>query len=117
MSKLQIFSKSIIHDGKQDEYKAVARQLFEHVRDKEKGTLCLQYDWYLSPDGRTCSVVEVFPSSEACMQHMGNVGHLLGQLMALCTIEQLDVYGRVSEELRHATASMKPTIHAPFLEL
>ena len=45
---------------------------------------------------------------------MGNVGHLLGKLMALCTIEQLDVFGTPSEQLLHATASMKPTIHRPF---
>jgi quinol monooxygenase YgiN len=116
MSKLQMVARCVIHDGKQDEFKAVARQLLEKVKP-EKGTLTLQYDWFLSPDGRTCTVVESYPSSEACMQHMANVGPMLGALMALCSLEQVDLFGTPSGEVAKATAAMQPKVHSLFQSL
>ena len=72
MSKISVRFVLTLHDGQIDALRDVAMRCVAAVRDKDTGTL--QYDWYLSPNGKECVVLETYESSEALLEHMGNVG-------------------------------------------
>lgn len=108
MSKISVRFVLTLHDGRIDALRGIATKCVAAVREKDTGTL--QYDWYLSPDGKECVVLETYESSEAFLDHMGNVGPLLGELMELGT-GHLDIFGEPSHELREAAAAFEPAIH------
>lgn len=61
----------------------------------------MQYDWFYNDAKSVCVVRERYVDSDAALEHMANVGDLLGGLIELCTLS-LDVYGNPSEELKSA---------------
>lgn len=109
MSKIGVNAVVRIHDGKLEELKGVAEKCLACVREKDTGTL--MYDWYLSSDGKTCMVRESYENSEAVLAHVGNLGPLLGELMAVGAV-QLEVFGEPSDQLREAIAAMQPNIYS-----
>ncbi len=48
MSELQVTVRLTIHGGKLSEFKEVAAQLMQSVRENDSGTL--QYDWFFNAD-------------------------------------------------------------------
>lgn len=106
MQQLQISARFKIHDGKTAEFRSLADQCVARVQEKDTQTR--QYDWFFSADGTACEVRETYDNSEALLEHMGNVGDLLGPLFAIADLE-VAVYGTPSEELIAATAEI-PTV-------
>ncbi len=113
MRNIQITAKFKIHSGKSDEFKKIASDCVVAVEKNEKGKGAIQYDWFFNPDETECVVRETYADSEAVMTHMGNVGELLGQLLAMSDFE-LEVYGNMSEELQQAAAALNPNVYAFF---
>ena len=66
------------------------RACMKSVKEKDTGTL--QYDWFLDADQTECVVREHYKDSDAAMEHMGNLGDLLGALLSVCDMS-LEVYG------------------------
>ena len=99
MKNIQFNARLIIKPGKMAEFKKVANSCVEMVRQKDKGTL--QYDWFYNDSKNECVVRERYEESQAFLDHMGNVGQLLGGLVELSTIS-LDLYGNPSEDLKNA---------------
>lgn len=114
MSQLQILAKMTIHDGKLDAFKDLARQCAAIVREKDTGTLV--YDWYFNSDETVCRLHEKYSSSDACLQHMSNVGDLLGILFGMCDIS-LEVHGTPSEQLIGLVSGMDVTLYDHFVGL
>ena len=110
MSKICVVARVTIGEGKLEAFLAAAEKAFTTVSEKDTGTL--QYDWYMSPDKTTCTVLETYESSEAVMSHMGNVQESLGALMGIGTLE-IEVFGTPSDELKAAAAAMEPKLWAP----
>lgn len=110
MSELQVSARLSIHDGKLDEFKAVAARCVESVRTKDTGTL--QYDWFLSPDGRECVVRETYRDSGALLEHIGNLGDTLDELFGLCDMD-IEMYGSPSQELMDATSDTGARTYTP----
>lgn len=108
MSKLHVSAKFTIHEGKLDEFKALAEQFVARVNELDTQTEV--YDWYLSADGRTCEVREIYPSSEALLEHIEHVGDLFGPTLEIADFEPR-IYGDPSEELMAATAEMSPVVY------
>ena len=103
-----------IHTGKEDEFRAVARECRDAVRAKDKGTL--QYDWFFDPDGTTCVVHERYADSDAMIEHMGNLGETLGRLLGMADLS-LELYGAPSEEIMRAVEGMDVKVYGHFLGL
>ena len=108
MQRLQIDAICKIHAGKIDEFQAAARKLLAAVREKDTGTL--QYDWFLDRERGVCVVREAYADSSALLQHMANMGSLLGGLMELTDLS-VEIFGDPSPELAAALAGAKPTIY------
>ena len=110
MEELQVTAvfPNIAPDGLA-EFKELAAQAVEQA-GTEPGTL--QYDWFLSDDGRRCVVRERYASSEAVLAHLGNAGAMLGRLVELAGGVELEVFGEPSPELLAATSAFQPVIYA-----
>jgi quinol monooxygenase YgiN len=106
MKKIQVSAKIAIQAGKQEDFKNVARKFLGAVNEKEKGKGgILQYDWFLSADGTTCSVRETYADSNAVLAHLANVGSIVAELAAVSTFE-FEVFGTPSDELKAATKDL-----------
>ena len=111
MNELQVTARLTIHEGKLDEFRDVAAKCMQSVREKDSGTL--QYDWFFNEEHTECVVREKYRDSDAVMEHMGNLGELLGSLMSLCSMD-LEVYGSPSAELAEAAAALAPSVYHHF---
>lgn len=109
MDYLQIIVTMTIHDGKLDEFKQVAADCMASTKTKDQDTL--QYDWFLSEDETVCTVIERYKDSDALMAHIGNLGDLLGKLLAITDFKPA-VYGSPSQTLLQATAGLQPKLNA-----
>jgi quinol monooxygenase YgiN len=110
MSALQVTARLKIHEGKLAEFKEVAAQCMQSVREKDSGTL--QYDWFFNADETECVVRETYRDSDAVFEHIGNLGDTMGALLSVCDMD-LEVYGSPSAELVAATAEMAPKLYSP----
>ncbi|PHN01355.1 putative quinol monooxygenase [Flavilitoribacter nigricans] len=108
MDPLQVIVTMHIHAGKSEELKNIATKCMASSREKDPGTL--QYDWYFNPDETVCTVIERYQSSEALLAHIGNLGELFGQILAITDFYPA-VFGEPSEALVQATAALQPKVH------
>ena len=105
MSELRISAGLDVHEGMVDEFRAAAAACMQAVREKDSRTL--QYDWYHNEDHSKYIVLERYRDSDAVLEHLGNLGELLGALLETCDLS-VDVFGTPSAELVEA-ASAFPT--------
>ena len=69
--------------------------------EQEPGTQ--GYEWFLSPDGKTCHINERSADSAAVMAHLGNFGSKFADRFLACfEPTSLSVYGEPSAEARAA---------------
>lgn len=81
MKTIQTTAILKIHEGKLQDFKAIAEKCVATVKEKDTGTL--QYDWFMSQDQTECEVREKYVDSGAVLEHMGNLGDTLGALLGV----------------------------------
>jgi len=111
MSEIQVIAHFDIPEAQLDAFKAAAAKCMQSVREKDGGTL--QYDWHLNADMSGCTVIERYRDSAAVIEHVVNLGELLGEISAIGNLT-IDIYGTPSEELVAATAGIDYALHSPF---
>ncbi|MCA1560465.1 MAG: hypothetical protein LC753_02905 [Acidobacteria bacterium] len=111
MDALQVTARLAIHAGKLEEFKELAAQCMQLVRDHDSGTL--QYDWFFNDSHTECVVRETYKDSRAVLEHIANLGPTLGAILSVCD-GAFEVYGSPSDELVKATAGLAPRIYRPF---
>lgn len=111
MQTIQLTARAAIHEEKIKEFKALAAECMQKVREQDSGTL--QYDWFLSEDQTECVVRETYRDSTALLEHITNLGAAVGAIFAVAdwTIE---IFGNPTPELLQAAAALKPKIYSPF---
>ena len=114
MKEIQATALLKIHDGKLDQFKKLAEKCVQTVREKDKGTL--QYDWFMNKDQTHCEVREKYQNSKAVLEHMGNLGETLGELLSICDMS-LEIYGSPSDALRGALEGLDIKYYHTFLSL
>ncbi len=110
MKKIQLTAKFKIHQGKLEEFKKIADECIEIIKEKEAGKGALQYDWFFSPDQSECVVRETYIDSNAVLTHMGNIGEPIGRMFGISDFS-LEVYGNPTEELQKAAAGLGPKVY------
>jgi len=110
MEELRIIVSCDIEAGKADEFKTTAGQLLSAVREKDSGTS--SYDWFMTEDGSRAKVQESYVSSDALMEHMGNMGRPLEHIISICSKVSIEVMGDPSPKVQEALAPFKPTIYS-----
>ena len=111
LSELHVIARFQVQDGKLEEFKGLAQECVEIVRQKEKGAL--RYARILNEYHTGCGVREKYTSSAALLEHVTNVGVTLGKLMTVADLA-IEVYGSPSEELLNATAGLGIAVHGFF---
>ena len=111
MDKIQVNARAAIHEGKLEEFKALAAECMRKVREKGAGTL--QYDWFFNEAQTECVVRETYKDSEAVLEHIANLGASLGAILAIsdCTFELL---GSPSPKLLEAVTGLSLKVYSPF---
>ena len=108
MSDLRLSVRCDIHEGKLDEFRAIAAACVESVRTRDTGTL--QYDWFLTDDETKCVILERYGSSDALLEHLENLGEIFVALLATCELKA-DIFGDPSEELLAAAGAIPTRIY------
>ena len=111
MNEIQITAYFDIHDGHLDQFKSLARDCMESVREKDTGTL--QYDWFFNDDHTECVVRERYVDSDAVLEHVGNLGDTFGALLGVSDFSA-EVCGSPSEALLKATKGLDLTTYRQF---
>ena len=111
MNNLQLTARFVIHEGKLNKFKELAKACMHSTKEKDTGTL--QYDWYFNDNETECRVRETYVDSDAILAHIGNLGPLLGELLEIADFYP-ELYGTPSEALVNATAALKPKVYSHF---
>src|SRR5262249_6636819 len=111
MSELQVTARFTILPGKLDNFKTLAKACIDSVREKDSGTL--QYDWFFNKDHTECVVRERYKDSEAVLEHIANLGEMMGALPGIADWS-VEIYGSPSEALLKATEGMGITVYSYF---
>ncbi|MFT4657602.1 MAG: quinol monooxygenase YgiN [Candidatus Aldehydirespiratoraceae bacterium] len=97
-----------IHDGKLEEFKALAADATALVKANEPDML--GYHWYFDASETTCTLIEQYPSAAHILVHLGNVGEALGKLVEVSDIS-IDVFGAIDDEARAALDPLGAVYH------
>ena len=94
-----------VHAGKMDEFKAVCQRLVA-AADREKNVLYYGFCF----DGDVAFCREAYADANAVLEHMENIGPLLGDIMAVSTMTSLEVHGPKEEleKLKEPLAESNP---------
>lgn len=112
MRELWGIARFKIREGKLEEYKRLAAQASEITRTKDSGTLL--YETYLNEDQSEVMVLERYRDSEAAIEHVENLGDLMGAIIATVTVIHGELLGEPSAELRSKLAgSDVPVLFTP----
>jgi len=80
-SRVYVLTEFTISPGKVDEFKKIAQELLEVVKQKESETL--RYQWYLYKDQSKSYLVEEYPNAAALRVHIVDVGIILPKLLKI----------------------------------
>ena len=110
MSALYVNARGAIHAGKLEEFKKLADECIRLTREKDSGTL--QYDWFLNAEQTACVILEHYRDSDAVLEHIANLGAMMGEILGICDWE-FEVFGAPSAELMAAAAALGPKVYSP----
>jgi quinol monooxygenase YgiN len=114
MSELQGIARCKFHDGGLEEFKRLAAQGMEIVRNKDTGTL--QFEISFSDDQSECIILERYRDSQALIEHAQNFGDL-GEALIRTGWVGGELVGEPTAELKGMMASSGIRLFAPFLSL
>lgn len=108
MEQLHLTARFKIQSGASEKFREIAGKCIEAVRKNEFNAGCKRYDWYYNSDYSICDVLETYLNAEAFFTHMGNVGPLLEELLAISEFSG-NLYGSPPESLKKALEGMDVT--------
>ena len=114
MSELQGIARFEFRDGQLEEFKRLAAQGMEIVRNKDTGTV--QFEISFNDDQSECIVLERYRDSQALIEHAEHFGDL-GQALVQTGWVAGELVGEPSGELKAMMASSGIRLFTPFLSL
>ena len=91
---------SSVREGVLDELKARMAELAAFVESSK--SRAISYQFFLSPDERTMTVIQVHPDSESIVAQIAAAAPVFKRFAELLTMTAMDVYGDPSAELSDA---------------
>ena len=114
MSALQGIARCKFYGGQLEEFKRLAAQAMEIVRNKDTGTV--QFEISFNDDQSECIVLERYRDSQALIEHAEHFGDL-GQALFRAGWVSGELIGEPSAELKAMMASSGIRVFTPFLSL
>jgi quinol monooxygenase YgiN len=112
MSHLQGIARCRFHAGGLEEFKRLAAQAMEIVRDKDTGTL--QFEISFNDDQSECVVLERYRDSRALIEHAEHFGDVSEAIMRTGSFAG-ELIGEPSAELRTMLAGGPIRLFTPYL--
>ena len=114
MSELLGIARFEFHDGRLEDFKRLAAEGMEIVRNTDTGTL--QFEICFNDEESACVIVERYRDSDALIEHARNFGDLGAALIRTGRFEG-ELIGGPSAELKAMMASSGIRVFTPFLSL
>jgi len=105
--------QAAIKPGELDNFKALVNEMVDATRANEPGAL--NYEYFVSADGKQCHIYERYADSAAAMTHMGNFQAFAERFMAALEITGMTFYGNPSDELRAVADGFGAVYMAPLV--
>jgi len=98
-----------INDGRDSDFRALAAEMAAATERNEPGTL--DYEWYVSDDGRQLHLFERYADADAAMIHMETFDeHYMARFFDVLTPTRLTLFGAADERVRAGMAELAPQI-------
>ncbi len=112
MSELQGIARCKFHEGGLEEFKRLAAQAMEIVRNKDTGTL--QFEISFNDDQSECIVLERYRDSQALIEHAEHFGDLSEAIIRTGSFAG-ELIGEPSAELKTMLAGGPIRLFTPYL--
>jgi quinol monooxygenase YgiN len=91
MDELWMRSVATVYDGKIEDFKQLAEDMLDSIRDKDSETL--NFAIFLDEPRRVAVFLEEYASSAGWLAHRANFGALLPRVPKVCEFTQAEVCG------------------------
>lgn len=99
--------ETTLQDDQRPALQALMHEMTEATRANEPG--CLLYDWFVTPEGDACHILESYADEAALMQHVATFNASYARrLFALVKPRRMTVFGTPSDTVRAALAPLRP---------
>lgn len=88
--KIYTWAKFVPHPGKLDQFKRLAQQAANIVRENEPGTLL--YEWWFNEDETECVAIDCYEDTDAILAHVRNVGPTMREILTIAD-RTVEIYG------------------------
>ena len=112
MSELQGIARCKFHEGGLEEFKRLAAEAMEIVRNKDSGTL--QFEISFNDDQSECIVLERYRDSQALIEHAEHFGDLSEAIIRTGSFAG-ELIGEPSAELKTMLAGGPIRLFTPYL--
>jgi quinol monooxygenase YgiN len=112
VSELQGIARCKFHEGGLEEFKRLAAQAMEIVRNKDTGTL--QFEISFNDDQSECIVLERYRDSQALIEHAEHFGDLSEAIIRTGSFAG-ELIGEPSAELKTMLAGGPIRLFTPYL--
>jgi quinol monooxygenase YgiN len=98
-----------VREGRDADFRALMAEMVESTKRDEPGTL--EYEWYVSDDGRRVHLFEIYADVDATMAHLATFGErYMRRFFGILIPERMTLYGDPGERVRAALARLAPAI-------
>jgi hypothetical protein len=105
MSTVKLVVELVVHGNQLADFKRIAREM--HVIVQRDGPLTVESQWFFHKGDDKWYLTEVFPDSDAFLQHLANVALPLEQLLGLAAVSRFEVFGELSLAARATMAALE----------
>lgn len=99
----------VVRDGRDADFRALMTEMVESTKGEESGTL--EYEWYVSDDGRRLHLFEIYADADATMAHLATFGQrYMRRFFDILAPERMTLYGDPGERVRGALAQLAPAV-------
>jgi quinol monooxygenase YgiN len=100
-----------VRQGREAEFRALMAEMAEATERNEPGTL--DYEWYVSDDGRWLHLFERYADADAAMTHLVTFGErYMRPFFDVLAPERMTLYGAADDRVRGAVAQLAPQVMA-----
>ena len=100
-----------VREGRETQLRALMAEMIEATERDEPGTL--DYEWYVTDDGRRLHLFERYADAAAAMTHLATFGkRYMGRFFDVLAPERMTLYGAPNESVRGALAQLAPQVMA-----
>ena len=105
MATVKFMVELVVQRHQLPEFKRIAREMNATVRKDEP--LTLESQWFFHEGEDKWYLTEMFPDSDAFLQHLANVATQLGELLEIAEVSRFEVFGDLSLAARATIASLE----------